>query len=174
MESNEFELVENLKTRYYIFFGCIVGLFIILTIAFSGFPGVAFIYFLIFEGVLLAIIVPLSVYAYSRNKWVRYVLSNEKFMIIKPKKIRFEISWSEFDAMKLKALGKEIGSLKPIELQRRTNVFKIKFLIGPDQQIIKSIKFAILNRAKARQLMDAIIEYTTNKGKDVILKKRDL
>ena len=172
MESNEIEITENLKNRYYIFFGCIVVLFIILTAMFSIFPGKAFPYFLIFEGILAAIIVPLTIYAYSRNKWVTYVLSKEKFMIVKPKKIRFEISWAEFDVMKFKLLGREFATLKPRQLERKTNTFKIKFLRGNDQ--IKSIKFGVLHRAKARELAEAIVNYAKNMGKEIILKQRDI
>jgi hypothetical protein len=172
MESNEIEITENLKTRYYIFFGCIVILFIILTVMFSVFPGKALPYFLIFEAILAAIIIPLTYYAYTRNKWVSYILSKEKFMIVKPKKVRFEISWSEFDVMKFKLLGREFATLKPSQLERKTNTFKIKFLRGDDK--IKEIKFAVLHRAKARELGEAIINYAKNMGKDIILKQRDL
>ena len=172
MESNDIEITENLKNRYYIFFGCIVVLFIILTVMFSVFPGKALPYFLIFEGILAAVIVPLTIYAYSRNKWVTYALSKEKFMIVKPKKIRFEISWSEFDVMKFKLLGSEFGTLKGRRMERKTNTFKLKFLRGDDQ--IKEIKFGVLNRAKARQLGEAIINNAKNMGKDIILKQRDI
>jgi len=172
MESNEIEITENLKNRYYIFFGCIVVLFIILTATFSIFPGKAFLYFLIFEGILAAIIVPLTIYAYSRNKWVTYALSEQKFMIIKPKKVRFEINWSEFDVIKFKLLGSEFGTLKGRKLERKTNTFKLKFLRGDDQ--IKEIKFGVLNRARARKLGEAIINYAKNMGKEIILKQRDI
>lgn len=172
MESNEIEITENLKTRYYLVSGCIVVLFIIFTVMFSQFPGKGFLYFLMIEGILAAIIAPLMIYAYSRNKWVTYALSEQKFMIVKPRKIRFEISWSEFDVMKFKLLGSEFGTLKGRKLERKTNVFKLKFLRGNDQ--IKDIKFAVLNRAKARELGAAIINYAKNMGKDIILKQRDI
>ena len=172
MESNEIEITENLKTRYYVVSGCVVVLFIIFTVIFSQFPGKAFLYFLMIEGILAAIIAPLMIYAYSRNKWVTYALSEQKFMIVKPRKIRFEISWSEFDVMKFKLLGSEFGTLKGRKLERKTNVFKLKFLRGNDQ--IKDIKFAVLSRAKARELGAAIINYAKNMGKDIILKQRDI
>jgi len=172
MESNEIEITENLKNRYYVVSGCIVVLFIILTVTFSQFPGKGFLYFLMIEGILAAIIAPLMIYGYSRNKWVTYDLSEQKFMIVKPKKIRFEISWSEFDVMKFKILGREFGTLKPRKLERKTNVFKIKFLRGNDQ--IKDIKFGVLSRAKARHLAEAIINYAKNMGKEIIVKQRDI
>ncbi len=172
MESNEIEITENLKIRYYVVSGCLVILFIILTYSFSQFPGKGFLYFLLFEGILAAIIVPLMIYAYSRNKWVTYALSEQKFMIVKPKKIRFEISWSEFDVMKFKLLGSEFGTLKGRKLERKTNTFKLKFLRGDDQ--IKEIKFGVLNRAKARKLGEAIINYAKKMGKEIIVKQRDI
>jgi len=172
MESNEIEITENLKIRYYLVSGFLVVIFIVLTVLFSQFSGKALLYSLMIDGILAAIIAPLMIYAYSRNKWVTYALSKEKFMIIKPKKIRFEISWSEFDVIKFKLLGREIGTLKPRKLERKTNVFKLKFLRGNEQ--IKDIKFGVLSRAKARELGAAIINYAKNMGKDIILKQRDI
>lgn len=169
MESNEIEITENLTTRYYLVFSVIAIIFIIIPIMFSQFPPLLLI-ILIIEGILAAIIVPLGIYAYTRNKWVTYVLSKEKFMIVKPKKVRFEISWSEFDVMKFKLLGSEFGTLKPRKLERKSNIFKIKFLRGNQQ--IKDIRFGVLHRRKARELGTAIINYAKNMGKDIILKQR--
>ncbi|MFX0042805.1 MAG: hypothetical protein ACFE8L_07825 [Candidatus Hodarchaeota archaeon] len=169
MESNEIEITENLTTRYYLVLGIIVVIFIVIAAMFSQFPPVLF-YVLIIEAILAAIIVPLWIYAYTRNKWVTYALSKEKFMIVKPKKVRFEISWSEFDVMKFKLLGSEFATLKPRKLERKSNIFKIKFLRGNEQ--IKDIKFGVLHRHKARELGTAIINYAKNMGKDIILKQR--
>ncbi|MFX1316482.1 MAG: hypothetical protein ACFE9T_11500 [Promethearchaeota archaeon] len=175
MESNEVEIYRYLGTKQLIALSCIIVVVLAVPLGlFSMAPGGFFFLVLIVLLIIVAFIGLLGYYTYTRNKWIRFVISNERFMLIKPKKVKFEIHWSEFEVMKLKVLGEEIGSLKPRKMQRRTNMFKIKLLRKSDQRVIKDVKFAWPNRREARQIMDLIIEYATNMGRDVILKKRDM
>jgi hypothetical protein len=105
---------------------------------------------------------------------MKFVISDEKFTVLKPKKIKCEVYWSEFDIMKLKVLGREIGSLKPRNMQRRMNIFKIKLLRSGSSEIIKRVKFAWVNKKEAKQIMNLIRSYAVKRGKEVILKTRDM
>ncbi|MFX1302835.1 MAG: hypothetical protein ACFFC1_11555 [Promethearchaeota archaeon] len=174
MELKEIEIFKSLKIRYLLVMSLLAFLLIFFSSIFLSFGVIPWYYVLIVDIVLLLILVPLGIYGYKRNAWISFVISKEKFMISKPKKVKFEIYWSEFDIMKLKVLGSEYGSLKPQKLQRKTNIFKIKLFRKSDQKVIRSVKFAWLSKGEARQITDLIFDYATKLGKEVIIKTRDL
>lgn len=173
MESNEIEFFKSLKLRVILAFSLLAILFISVSsvIAILLLP---WYYIIIIEVIVIAILILIGIQVYKRNSWIRFVINDEKFMVEKPKKVKCEVYWSEFDKMKLKVLGREIGSLKPRKLQRRVNVFKIKLYHTGSNDVIKREKFAWIRKKEAREMMNLINDYAVKKGKEVILKTRDM
>ena len=172
MESNEFEVFHSNKTYYYIIFGFLAIVFIIMTVSFSTLPPEMIIVGLSVMLICAVIFVPAGIIGYRINAWIRFVISDERIKVIKPRKSLLDIAWSEFNVIKLKLLWKDVGSLKPRSWQRKSNIFKIKFLLEGEQEPIKEAKFNLRNRSKAGQIADLIHEYANKLGKKVIYKQR--
>ncbi len=172
MESNEIEVFHSNKTYYYIIFGFLAIVFIVMTVSFSTLPPEMIIIGLSVMLICAVIFIPAGIIGYRRNVWIRFVISDESIKVIKPRKTLFDIAWSEFDVIKLKILWRDLGSLKPRKMQRKSNIFKIKFLIEGIREPLKEAKFNLRNRSKAGQIADLIHEYANKLGKKVIYKQR--
>jgi len=70
----------------------------------------------------------------------------------------------------LKVKGNKIG-LTQATTRDRVN-FKIHFYRKDSKRIVKYIKFHFFKQLKGRQILDLILTFSQDKGKDVILTKR--
>jgi len=172
MESNEIEVFQSNKTYYYVIFGFLAIVFIVMAVSFSTLPPEMIIIGLSVMLICAVIFIPAGIIGYRINAWIRFVISDESIKVIKPRKSLIDIAWSEFNVIKLKTLWRDLGSLKPRSWQRKSNIFKIKFLLEEGQEPIKDVKFNLRSRSKAGQIADLIHDYANKLGKKVIHKQR--
>ena len=110
-----------------------------------------------------------SFYFYYFKLWIRFVIDKEKFEIIGPHHTK-STYWSEFDYMRLKVKGHHIG-LTQATTRNRVD-FRIHFYRQDSKRIVKYIKFHFFKQLKGRQILDLLLTYSQDLGKDVILTKR--
>ncbi|MFX1316291.1 MAG: hypothetical protein ACFE9T_10535 [Promethearchaeota archaeon] len=154
--------------------------FISVTICFSV-PLIILTGFGIVEGGILLtvfifldflILIPLSLisfYLYYFKLWIKFEINEEKFEIIEPHHTK-PIYWSEFDNMKLKVKGHHVGLTNVTS--RYSVTFWIHFYRNDSKRVIKYLNFTFVKQLNGKQILDLILTYSQNLGKDVILTKR--
>jgi len=118
------------------------------------------------------VLIPLglgSFYFYYFRLWIKFVINEEKFEIVGPHYTK-SVYWSEFAHMRLKVKGNKVGFTQATSRDRVN--FKIHFYRKDSKRIVKYIKFHFFKQSKGRQILDLILTYSQDLGKDVILTKR--
>ena len=118
------------------------------------------------------VLIPLglgSFYFYYFRLWIKFVIDEEKFEIVRPHSKK-TILWSEFDIMKLKVKGRHYG-LTEATTRRRVD-FKIRLFHQGSKKNLRYIHFAFIKQSNGETILNAILTYSQDKGKDVILTKR--
>ncbi len=165
------EVYESHKFRTYAFIGiilCLAVFFITITILASP-EETLFLAFIFMDCLILIPLGLYSFYFYYTNLWKKFVIDEEKFEIVRPHSKK-TILWSEFDIMKLKVKGRHYG-LTEATTRRRVD-FKIRLFHQGSKKNLRYIHFAFIKQSNGETILNAILTYSQDKGKDVILTKR--
>lgn len=165
------EVIEFHKARTY----AIIGLTLCFTVFLMTITGLMiveggiFIIFFIFIDCLILIPLGLmSFYFYYFKLWTKFVIDNEKFEIIGPHQKK-SVYWSEFDYMRLNVKGRHIGFTQTTS--RHSVSFKIR-LFRKEKKFLRKISFWFVKQSNGDAILDSILKYSQDMGKDVILNKR--
>jgi hypothetical protein len=166
------EVYESHKLRTYGLIGLTLC-FAVPLMVFTGFAivegGIFLTAFIFIDCLVLLPLSLMSFYFYYFRLWIKFVIDNEKFEIIGPHQKK-TMYWSEFDNMRLKVKGTKIGLIQATSRDRVN--FRIHFYRGDSKRIVKFIKFHFFKQEKGRQILDLILNFSQELGKDVILTKR--
>lgn len=167
------EVYESHKLRTYAFIG--------VTLFFTAFLMVLTVFGIFLGGIMaLQILVPidcvvlipfgcLSFHFYNSKLWIKFVIDEEKFEIVVPHYTK-SVYWSEFDHMRLKVKGHHVGW---IDAASRSRVdFWIHFYRKDSKKVVKYINFHFFKHSNGGQILDLILTYSQNLGKDVILTRK--
>jgi len=165
------EVYESHKLRVYSFIGillCLAVFFITITILVSP-EEMLFLAFIFMDCLILIPLGLFSFYFYYTNLWKKFVIDEEKFEIIGPHSKK-TIVWSEFDNMKLKVKGHHYGLTQTTT--RRSVDFKIRLFHKDSKKILRYIHFWFVKQSNGEAILNSILTYSQDKGKDIILTKR--
>ena len=167
------EVYESHKLRTYAFIGVTIFFAVFLMIL-TGFGIVlggimALKLFIFIDCLVLLPFGSASFYFYYSKLWIKFVINEEKFEIVGPHYTK-SVYWSEFDHMRLKVKGHHVGFTQATTRNRVD--FKIHFYRKDSKRIVKYIKFHFFKQSKGSQILDLILTYSQDLGKDVILTKK--
>jgi len=168
------EIYESHKFRTY----GLIGLTLCFTVPLMIFTGFAIVEgglflkaFIFIDCLVLLPLGFMSFYFYYFKLWISFVIDEEKFEIIGPHSTK-SVYWSEFDKMRLKVSGHHIGLVQATSRYRVD--FRIHFYRQDPKRLVKYIKFHFYKQLNGKQILDFILTFSQDKGKDVILTKKDI